>query len=245
RGGHVVHGQNWDWNPGCEDTAVVVHIKQPDAPDILTFVEAGQLARSGMNAAGVALTANGLQAAMDAGRFGAPNPFVRRRLLMQTHLAGAIGVVLNAQVSSSHNLAISHKGGEAFQFEVTPDETFWLEPEGGVLVHANHFKSDAARAKLVDHGLTRCPESLYRDRRAAAFMAAHAGDITADTLKEAFKDTYGAPHAILRAPAVRPGGNLSGTVASVVMTPGEGRLELAKAPYRGEITYSAYHLDVA
>lgn len=244
RDGVVLHGQNWDWNPACADTAIVLHIKPETGPEILTFVEAGQLARSGMNSAGLALTANGLHASTDSGRLGTPNPFIRRRLLMQTHLATAIGAVLNADISFSHNLAISHRGGEAFQLEATPDETFWLAPESGLLVHANHFKSDAARAKIKDFGLTRCPESLYRDRRAHAIVAASAGNVTEDTLKQAFSDRYGAPHAILRTPTRRLGGNLSGTVATILMNTFHGRLWLANSPYLGEPAFSEYAIDI-
>ena len=240
----VLHGQNWDWNPDCADTSVVLHVARDDGPDILTFVEAGQLARSGMNAAGIALTANGLHASTDAGRIGTPNPFVRRRLLSQDHLATAIGTVLAADFSFSHNLAISHAGGEAFQFEATPDEVFWLAPDDqGVLTHANHFKAPAALAKIVDEGLVRCPESLYRDARAERLARAAAGAITPDTLKAIFADRYGAPHAILRTPTARPGGNLSGTVASVIMNAGQGKMWIARSPHEGTIAYAEYAFD--
>lgn len=243
--GHVLHGQNWDWNPRCADSAVVLRIKLDSGAEILTFVEAGQLARSGMNSWGVALTANGLQSSTDAGRIGTPNPFIRRRLLMQEHLATAIGTVLNAEISASHNLAISHRGGEAFQLETTPDESFWLEPEDGLLIHANHFKSIAAQSKLIDYGLTRCPESLYRDRRVRERARKEVGSIKEDTFRSIFSDSYGAPHAILRTPTVRPGGNLSGTVATILMNTTTGALWMARSPYDGDISYSEYGLELS
>ena len=60
-------------------------------PDILTFTEAGGLARHGFNAAGVAISANYLRSDRDFARPGIPLPFIRRRVLEQAHLAPAMG----------------------------------------------------------------------------------------------------------------------------------------------------------
>src|SRR5215469_495882 len=43
----VIHAQNWDWKAECAETAIVLRIRSDDGPDILTFTEAGGLARSG------------------------------------------------------------------------------------------------------------------------------------------------------------------------------------------------------
>ncbi len=74
---HILHAQNWDWKAECAETAVVLRIRREDGPDILTFTEAGGLARSGLNAAGIGLTANYLESDRDyrAGRCAArPHP---------------------------------------------------------------------------------------------------------------------------------------------------------------------------
>jgi len=70
--GRLVHAQNWDWKAECAETAVVLHIKRSDGPDILTFTEAGALARSGFNAAGIAITANYLESDRDYRQLGVP-----------------------------------------------------------------------------------------------------------------------------------------------------------------------------
>ena len=41
----LIHAQNWDWKAERAETAVVLHIRRNDGPDILTFTEAGGLAR--------------------------------------------------------------------------------------------------------------------------------------------------------------------------------------------------------
>ncbi|TIP97213.1 MAG: acyl-CoA--6-aminopenicillanic acid acyltransferase, partial [Mesorhizobium sp.] len=61
RNGRLIHGQNWDWKAECAETSVVLRIRRTDGPDLLTFTEAGGLARSGFNAAGIGITANYLE----------------------------------------------------------------------------------------------------------------------------------------------------------------------------------------
>ncbi len=241
--GQLIHGQNWDWNPRCADSSVVLRVESNDdkQPDILTFVEAGQLARHGMNSAGIALTANGLQCNLDCGHVGVPNPLIRRRLLQSPTMAGAIDAVLNTRISFSHSLILSHRDGVAVNLEITPEEAFWLQPEHDILVHANHFKCPVARGKIQDIGLLRCPESLYRDQRTLNLMNAAHGRIDIDTFKRAFSDTFGAPDAVLRTPKKRPGGNLSGTVASLIMDTTAGKMWLAPRPYQG-VEFTEYSI---
>jgi isopenicillin-N N-acyltransferase like protein len=244
--GSTLHGQNWDWNPRCADSAVVLHVSADGSPkgtpDILTFVEGGQLARHGMNSAGIGLTVNGLQCDLDGGKIGVASPLLRRKLLSAPTLAGALDVVLNSDISFSHSLILAHAEGTAVNLEVTPAGSYWLQPEDGLLVHANHFKCPIARAKLQDVGLQRCPESLYRDQRTLEHFQRASGAITVETFKIAFADRFGAPDAVLRTPKARPGGNLSGTVATLIMDLGKRRMWLAPSPYKG-VHFTEYGFD--
>ena len=61
----LLHAQNWDWRAECAETAIVLRVEREDGPDFLTFVEAGGLARSGLNAAGISITANYLESDRD------------------------------------------------------------------------------------------------------------------------------------------------------------------------------------
>lgn len=244
--GSLIHGQNWDWRRGCVDTSIVLRIRFAKGPDILTFCEAGQLARHGLNAAGLALTANGLQTDHEFVAGGIPSPFMRRRILMAGSLAQAVGVLLNTPRSSSHNLMLSHSGGlgrsEAINFEATPRDVFWSFPERGLMTHANHFKHPVALAKVADIGLLRHPESLYRDRRVLAHLDADGNQITTASFERAFADDYGTPNAVCRSPSERADGSVSATVASLIMDAGAGRLWLAPLPYEGA-NYTEFRLD--
>lgn len=239
--GHVLHGQNWDWNPGCEDTTIVLRIENDDGPHVLTVVEAGQLARHGLNSAGIALTVNGLQCDLDTGKVGVPSPLMRRRLLTATTLGQALETVLATRISFSHNLLVSHSDGVAVNIEATPEQNFWIQPEDSLIVHANHFKCPVARARIRDVGLQQCPESLYRDQRVHEHLRSRRGHITIDTFKEAFADRFGEPDAVLRSPKPRSNGTISATVASLIMDTNLRRIWLAPSPYKG-IHYTQYDL---
>lgn len=244
--GALLHGQNWDWRPDCVETSIVLRIRPRSGPDVLTFCEAGQLARHGLNSAGIALTANGLQTDDEFVASGIPAPFIRRRMLMASSLAEATGVLLTSQRSTSQNLMLSHAGGrgrsEAFNFEATPRDIFWSLPDGGLLAHSNHFKHPVALAKVTDIGLVRHPESLYRDRRVLAHLEADGDRIAIASFERALADDYGAPNAVCRSPAQRSDGSYSATVASLIMDAAAGRLRIAPEPYLG-IRYHEYRLD--
>lgn len=240
--GHLLHGQNWDWRDECADCGVVLRIIPEKGPRILTFVEAGMMARAGLNSAGVAITGNFLECEKDGSRDGVPIPLIRRAVLSQTHLSDALLTVLQSPRAFSNNLMVSHADGDAIDLETTPDEAFWIAPEGGLLVHANHFVSAAARAKLQDRSLLVNADSLYRDRRVEAHLRAAAGSITLETLKEAFQDRWGAPRAVCRSVVSGPGGRTSSTVATILMDVTARRMWVAPRPY-GPHSYAHYDLD--
>lgn len=245
-GGHTLHGQNWDWRPGCADTSIVLRVEPASGPAILTFCEAGQLARHGMNSAGVAITANGLQCEQDGNPRGIPTPIIRRQMLMCQSYSQAIGVLLNAERSFSHHILVSYcdSAGDSagVGLEATPHNVYWLRPEAGILTHANHFKHPAALAQRKDISLLRHPESLHRDWRAEQILRRAASGVTTDTFKQVFADRFDAPNAICRSPAQRADGGVSATVASLIMDTTERRLWLAPAPYEGA-RYTEYTFD--
>lgn len=241
-GGHLLHGQNWDWRDECADCAVVLHIAPDEGPRILCFVEAGMMARAGMNSAGVAITGNFLECDQDARRQGVPAPIIRRQVLMSTGLGDAVQSVMKAPRAFSNNLMVSHAGGEAVNLETTPDEVFWMLPDDGLLVHANHFVTQAARAKVRDTSLPTNGDSIYRDRRVRAYLERASGRITVATLKEAFQDRYGSPRAVCRTPTRGPGGRISSTVATVIMDTADGTMWIAPRPY-GPHSFTEYRLQ--
>ncbi len=241
--GHMLHAMNWDWQADCADTSIVLRIAATEStPAVLTAVEAGQLARHGMNGAGLAITSNGLHSNQDYGRFGIPSPLIRRKMLMRTRLAAAMYALNNAPRAFSHFMALSDASGEAIGLETTPDDIFVLAPRQGMLVHANHFQSPIAQIKLKDLNLARIPETIYRELRVTRALEKAAGRITVDTLKSALADSYGSPDAVCRSPAPRPGGMVSASVYTLIMDTTARSMWIAPRPYLGA-HYTEYRLD--
>lgn len=241
--GRLLHGQNWDWRKECADTGVVLRIRRDDGPDILTFTEAGGLARSGMNAAGIAVTANYLSSDRDYTQKGVPLSLIRRKLLETEHIAIAMRTVYCTPKSASNNLMISHAGGFALNFECAPDETFLVHPQDGMLVHANHFQSPVALGKLKDMGIQTTPDSLYRDVRVRELLDKDHGQLTLDHLREAFFDDFATPWSVCRPPRLNLESNLSATVAMLLMDPACGHLEMAPLPAINR-KFTRYSLDM-
>lgn len=241
--GRLIHAQNWDWKAECAETAVVLKIRRDDGPDILTFTEAGGLARSGFNARGIAITANYLESDRDYRRTGVPLALIRRKALQQTHLSMAMRAVYATPKSASNNMILSHPAGVAVDFECAPDETFQVHPEDGLLVHANHWVGAAALAKLVDTGIANTPDSLYRDLRVRDLLAPQRGRITIEAVKAALFDDFETPHSVCRPPRPSLGGNLTATVAMIVMQPAAGRMEVAMLPALDR-RFTAYTLEM-
>lgn len=231
REGRLLHGQNWDWKSECAETSVVLKIEREDGPSILTFTEAGGLARSGFNSIGTTITANYLECERDYREIGIPLPFIRRRALEAKSFAMSLRVVAITPKSGSNNMMLSTAEGYAVDLECAPDEAFTLFPKNDMIVHANHWQSQVALSKLRETGLAQVPDSLYRDHRVEKRLMARHGDITTDDLKAALFDRFGAPLAVCRAPLTREGvDNLSATVAMIICDPARGVMEVAPLP---------------
>ena len=111
-----------------------------------------------------------------------------------------------------------------------PDETFQVHPERGLLVHANHFVSPVALAKLRDTGVASTPCSLYRDLRVRDLLLPHIGEVTMEHVKAALFDDFGTPFSVCRPPRLNDTNNLSASVAMIVMEPGRGVMDVAMLP---------------
>jgi len=228
--GELIHAQNWDWKMECADSSVVLRVRRDDGPDILTFTEAGGLARSGINDAGISLSANFLESNLDYQRIGVPLPLIRRKILEQDHLALAYHAAYTTRKSGSNNIMIGHASGRVMNFECAPDETFQLQAENGLLVHANHWISPIALGKLKDMGIHSTPDTLYRDARVRERLDACGAKLSIDDVKAALLDDFATPWSVCRPPRMNLANNLSATVATVVMQPAARCMAIARLP---------------
>ncbi|HKT94339.1 MAG TPA: C45 family peptidase [Paraburkholderia sp.] len=245
--GQLIHAQNWDWKADCVATGIVLRVRNDEGPDYLTFVEAGGLARSGFNAAGVSITANYLESDRDFTQMGVPLSLLRRRVLEEPVFANAMRTIATTPKSCSNNIMLGMAEGFGIDFECAPDEAFPIWPgDDQLIVHANHWMSPVARTKLRDTGCENSPDSYYRDWRVRQLLNA-APKVDRNAVKAALFDAFGTPHSVCRPP--RPGTRhtLSATVAMIVMQPASGEMDVAPMPAFNRVftRYSLQHEPIA
>ena len=234
--GELIHAHNWDWRQECVDTGVVLKIRRDQGPDMLIFVEAGGLARHGLNANGVSVTGNYLGCDRDFRTGGrVPLALLRRRFLEAGNLADAMRSAWGSHLACSTNVMLAHapgKGvGEAVNLEMAPDEIFWITPQDGILVHANHWISPVAQARLRDTGIGITVDTIYRQRRVESAVRGARGALSVQDLKDALGDRYGWPDAVLRPPKPAPFDAISATVCTTILRPATGEMEIARKPW--------------
>ncbi len=172
---------------------------------------------------------------------GVPIPFIRRRILEQHTLAGAVDVVKETPKSFSTNLMLSHTDGECINLETVPGSTFVVCPENGLLVHANHFESAEATARVEDKGVALLPCSPRRKRRVVDALVPHLGELSLDHFKKALGDKSGDPDGVCAYPAEDTDGTVHSTVATILMDVALGHMQIAVRPY-AEHVYVRYDL---
>lgn len=239
--GRLLQGQNWDNRVDCADTIIILRVLREDGPDVMTFVEAGGLARYGLNSAGIVLNGNGMSCSRDYSQNGIPLPLVRRKALEQEHYAIALQIIAATPKACSCNIMLGSSLGLSINLECAPDETFLQYPDGDLLVHANHWTSAIALSKLKETGIKTSPDSLYRDIRLRQTLMAVSRPIELDDLKQALGDSHASPYSLCRPPRMSNQGYQSSTTATLLMEPESGSMEVARLPFLGA-RYAAYSM---
>ena len=242
--GVLIHGHNWDWKASCADSCVILRVRNDNGPDILTFTEAGGLARFGFNSLGVTVTGNYLECERDYRQLGVPLALIRRKVLQADNPSLAFAAAYATRKSASNNIAISHgPSGVVHDLECAPDETFVVEPRDGLLVHSNHWMSPIALVKLRETGIADSPCSYWRQARAERLLAPYEL-ISLDNVRETLLDALGSPLSICVPPRASSVTGCTATVASFLMRPSLGEMQVAMMPHSGA-NYVSYSLHGA
>lgn len=192
--GDTIVAQNWDahtWQ-GCGGIVLQV-LEEGDAPDMMIVTEAGQLARYGLNQAGICLGVNSLHRVYNRKVYGVPSVFVRRTIIQQDRYADAVNRLFDAEGMLPLYYLIGCAEGDAMGFEVLKEGNLVLYPDGGLIVHSNHILHD--RFAYQDDAVG---GTLYRSRRIEKYLRPLVGRITINDLSDAFKDHFGYPFAVCR-----------------------------------------------
>jgi len=236
--GHLLLAQNWDWHPDQREAMVLLATRDERGHTVLALTEAGMLAKTGLNSAGLGVCVNMLACdrdglSRDGGDPGLPYHVMLRAALEADTLADALRVLCGATRNGSINLLLgqaAEAGGELIDLELVPGDVGWLHPVDGLITHANHLET---ALPVRDAAKGWGGSSLFRSARARRLLAPQAavGKVGADDLKRVLRDHASFPHSICRhvderqAPAER-----SETVYSVLLDLDDRRFGLAAGP---------------
>jgi isopenicillin-N N-acyltransferase-like protein len=227
--GALLVGQNWDWLLHAADTTVVLEARQDDGPDFVTVVEAGLLAKTGLNSAGMAIATNALVSAADAGRPAVPYHVLLRALFDAETPADALSALGRQERSSSANYLLAHADGIALDVEAAPGDysRLWLGyPEDGVILHTNHFCHPGFDGR--DVGLVSMSDTPFRLMRARQLVAEHPAPLDRAFFEALLADHAAHPHGVCCHPDPRYDPlDTSATLASLIMEPATRRLWVA------------------
>ena len=227
RAGRPLTGQNWDWLTHCRDTLVILEVEQPDAPNYVTVVEAGLLAKCSLNSAGLAVMTNALVTSADRGEPGIPYHVMLRALADCEQLSSAIDTIQKNFRASAANYLLSTGDDVAVDLEAGPGDFLAVQailPEDGALVHTNHFLRSPRSQE--DVSLYAMPDSLIRLQRAEQAIARSAEPHDIASLRRALSDHADFPSGVCCHP--RPEDEEQwATVMSVIMDPQDRRMWLA------------------
>jgi isopenicillin-N N-acyltransferase like protein len=244
--GPTLAGQNWDWLPHTADTVVVLEARQDDGPDFVTVVEAGLLAKTGMNSSGLGLVTNALLTSEDLGQPGLPYHLLLRAIMDCQNVSDAISVLQAGFRSSSANYLLAHRDGIVIDVEACPGDfsrLYFLYPgDDGVILHTNHFLADRFAGR--DVSVWAMPDSPVRLQRLQAGVRA-ARDPSLTTFRALLSDHANYPSGVCCHPDVRmPHYDQGMTAASVLMDLDAQRMWISDgnpctAPYRA-LDYSRF-----
>lgn len=246
--GHTVLAQNWDWHPAQRPYTLLLATRDERGFGVVTLAEAGMLAKTGLNSAGLGVVVNMLGCDRDGRAGGVPYHVVLRAVLEAPTLTDAIRVACAAPRSASINLLIGQGypevEGEIIDLELVPGDVGFLHPTDGVITHANHLESVIPGVHDTLHDLG--GSSFFRGARSRRMLAraAAGGKVTNDDLAGILADHASYPHAICRheAPGV-PEEERSESMYSVILDLDDRSLSVAPGPPCTAAGYSTVSVE--
>ncbi|KAF7592545.1 hypothetical protein BBP40_012769 [Aspergillus hancockii] len=171
----VYTAQNWDMSSRLLEEDGIIYLEvHPDPSEnvasMFLITEAGQLCRSGLNSAGLGLTANSLQSSKDVVPYilGSgvsskadipavpPSAALRRLFLESVSYAEGLKRVARTPRHVSCNLMLSTADNIGICLEITPKKIFRISGSSGAdtpyILHSNHFQTESflSQSKIED-----------------------------------------------------------------------------------------------
>jgi isopenicillin-N N-acyltransferase-like protein len=186
--------QTWDWLEPARGVSLVLEIRQPPHPTILSVVEAGMVGGKGLNSAGLGVCLNALSCAESSS--GVPLHLLYRGILNSWKLSDAIDAIALPEKAGSGNFLIGTGGGEAVFVEYVPDDFDVVYAEDGWLAHTNHYLSPALAPK--DKMKWICSDTFTRLGRARKLVKKNLGKLDVALIHQILSDHVNFPDSICR-----------------------------------------------
>lgn len=219
-------GQNADLPAFYKEIGVVVELVFDDMPRVLMLTPAGQVSYIGINDRGLGVFANFLTC--DGWRVGFPRYLLSRLALTKETIADAIGAVRAVPRASSRNLIMLDAHDAAADLETTPIRDARLDPEDGLLAHANHYVAPELIAEERSPA-RQVANSRVRLARMEEFLRQERGRLDAESMQTILRDRACFPDALCRLPEDDPTSDTI-TFASVISEPAKGQMRIAVGP---------------
>ncbi len=150
--GDALVAQNADFSPETDDYTVLLQLSLPSGLRIATLTEAGTVGTAGMNSEGLVRVGNGLYLGGKP-EAGQPYHFLRRRMLEQVSVEGALKVAREKPRSQQSGHLLADKEGEILYAEMLAQDDRILKPNNGWIAHTNHLIHQDYRA--LEKGIVR------------------------------------------------------------------------------------------
>lgn len=223
--GQTIIGQNVDWHP--ESPLDLVRTRHPDGSEHLsmTFFCASSII---LSSNGLANSANLTVAPMGPVINHVPFAFYLGAAMSRSSTKSALEVMQETARGVGY-FQFADAGGNMAGIESVYDGYAVLQPEEDVLVHANHYETQAYA--VDDVAGKYMPDSFERSARMRALIKEHYGSLTPELMMELLADHQGYPYSICRHVDSNVPAALSAmSAASVVMLPAERKMFFASGP---------------
>lgn len=240
--GSTIIGQNADLPEFYSSVAIVMEVEPEEGKAALMLTPAGQVSYIGINNKGMGVFANFLEC--EGWREGYPRYMFSRLALSHDSVEEAVKCIRNLPRASSRNLIMSDQNGVIGNLETTVTKDAFLEPENGMLAHANHYLSKELINEERSKGFL-LNNSKIRQQRMEELLREKQGDITVEVMKDILRDRENYPNCLCQVPgdeSMQAPGDSGGdivTFASVIAEPQLGRMWIAMGP-PNEYEYHLY-----
>lgn len=195
RSADVLIGQNWDWLVHAFDSVILLEVDRTDGPNYVSVVEAGLLAKSTLNSAGLGIAVNTLITSDDIDTDGIPFHVLLRVLADSRHVFDAVELLASHRRASSGHYLVGGADGAMLSIECEPGGVGGVHPISpirGLVTHTNHFVSCTRGDDLAPRVL---PDSFVRMQRLRDLLD-ESDPVSIDSIHRALSDHTDHPGSI-------------------------------------------------